>query len=239
MATASLTETIVPGSLLVPDDTGVSIAAAALPNGEGALQTTTAGWRAYQSAIAGVHYPVAASDPFTVSFWLKPDPGRSAIGPASPLAPSQMLMGVMDLNPAMTSGLVSESTTGFRWGISYSASGRRTVQYHRAVGASARNYAAAYSPNGAVMEMWTIRDPGNGVPEVFVGATKLAATMAAGAGVQGTPGALSDPYFALGSYPIGGIWGSATSTNQIARVALFQRLLSDSEIRDLYNAGTF
>lgn len=239
MATASLAELIVPGSLLIPDDTGMTIAAAALPNGDGALQTTTTGWRAYQPATSGVHYPAAASDPFTVSFWMKPDPGRSAISPSSPLTPSQMILGVMDLNPAVATGATTDSTVGFRWGISFQASNRRTVQYHRAVGAASRNYAAGYSPNGAAMEMWTFRDPGNGTPELFINATKMTTTAAAGAGTQGTPGALSDPYFSIGSYPVGGGWASPGGTNQFARVALFNRALSDTEINDLYNAGTF
>lgn len=242
MATASLTETIVPGSLFIPDDTPLSITAAALPDGSAALNSGGAGWKAYQPAVSGVHYPVNPTDPFTITFWFRPDPVRSATGPGSTFNSNEIIMGVMDLNPAApgsTAQGTSWATGGFSWGVTFSATNRRNMVYHRAVGATSRTYASWYSLVPGTMEMYTIRDNGNATPEVFVNQSKLSATFAGSLGVAGTPGALTDPHFALGSYSGGASYGTMTSSQQIARVSLFHRALSDAEIRDLYNAGTF
>lgn len=242
MTTALIPEVIQPGVLYSPnsDNFFTLETTDVLPNTDEALNITAATnsdtFRAYQPAIAGIHYPAAITDPFSVLFWYRSNAGLGS--PASGLRTNQIFMGVMDATAPVLGGNTS-STTGMRWLLSLgtNSSSMRQFTMHIAVGATSR----AYLTGGEIVPTTTdwsgvaLRSPGSpGSPNgVDFSLNTIATTLSAGA--AGTPGAVVNPYFSLGPFSRIAGWGSpyASTIMRIAKIALFNYAVTNAEILDL------
>lgn len=238
MTTALIPEVIQPGVLYAPSaNNQFSVETAGLPNTDDALEIDgTAGvFRAYQPAIAGSHYVTNPASPFCILYWFKC--GSAASGSQSTtLTNSQLHMGVMDPAPAANgiNAANNASTTGFSWALSQPNNvqpGPFTV--HRAVGATSRSttYGAA---RGTTYKGFAHRWPGTTAPNTVDMQLNSLGTNAAG--TVGTPGALTSPYFGLGSFPLTGSFSSGQSLIHYAKIALFDYYVSDTELLDLYDS---
>ncbi len=236
MPTATSPELIVPGSIYTPDSSPFSSAPAAFPNGDAGIvmNGSVASARMYQAAVSGVHYPASPVDPFTVIFWAFLNHAtEGVVSGINTWFPTGMLFGVTDLTAATNSP--TGTTTGFRWGICVDPASRRVI-YRRAIGAAASSGVGCWNlPN--TMCMISIQDPGNnGAPLFKINAVSQVDSLNFNSGSVGTPGALTDPHFALGPYVTTSGWTAPQRAITLGKVQLVHELLSDAEILDIYNS---
>lgn len=242
MATVLIPEVIEPGVLYAPDANNFfSINSAALPNGDNELACDGASgnFRAFQPAIAGVHYPADPNDPFTVAFVLNLGTPEGLGSASRLLSNREVIMGVWGPTASASNQNDSTSTDQFAWAITHQESGTsryNNLVYHRAVGASSRAYVGMqFGSSGR--RLVVVRDPGGGVaPTMHFDGLSTGGTTSGG-GTVGTPGTLTDPCFCIGPYPLTTGWRSSTDGNlALSKVALFNRLLTDQEVLDLYDS---
>jgi hypothetical protein len=144
-------------------------------------------------------------------------------------------MGVMDLN-APTAQLNTSSTVGFRWGMTFTGVPRKNFAIHTAVGAASRSQVMATPPT-STWQMVTYTHPGGASVDV-VYYDGIASNSTGSAGTAGTRGAVSAPNFAIGPYSVISGWNTQAHTYQIAKIAIFMRVLTPTEMSDLYTSMT-
>lgn len=243
MATATIPELIQPGTLYTPDDSAVSVASGYCPNGDDALliDGSIANFRAYQPAIAGVHYLASPSDDYAIVLWLHQN--GTGTGTGNSIATTQTLAGVMDINVAAIGGsrTTSSSTTGVAmlFGIGAVAPAGTPINLHLSVGAASSRYVRISNSGGNPPNAFNqyVFNCGASTRGAYFNGVNTSVT-AEGAGTPGTPGALTDPYFAIGPYSTVSDWAFPTRAIRIAKFSIFNRVLTPTEMSDLYTSMT-
>lgn len=239
MPSATIIEQIEPNVLLVPDDTGLSIATAAMPNGDNLLQIdpTAPTKVAYMNAVEGRHYVSNTGSPFSLSFWIKPDASRvSGVG-STTINTTEMVMAVTNttVNGVTGGAFNNTSTAGRRWSLAFVDATSLGLCFHRANNSSSANDAVAITLLPNVAQMVTIVHTGSAIKAVrnenvmFNGTVWAASSPAAASGLQ----------FAIGNPSSGTNQGRASGTNLLGKIAMFDFALSDAQISDLYNSAVY
>lgn len=155
-------------------------------------------------------------------------------------------MGVTDVYAGATnaSGSGLASTQGFRWLITYAGltdADVSGINFQRAIQASTREWAGADDLAG-VADTWVgvaVRSPGAPfAPSVYT-FDVVNKTIISSGHVAGTPGAVGSPYFSIGAFPWTSGWGTGPQDVRIAKISLFNRMVTDVEIAELNDAMMF
>lgn len=240
MATATIPELIQPGVLYTPDDTAVSINSGYLPNTDDALTITSnvVDFRAYQPAVDGIHYHSDPAAPSTLLFWYANT--QSDVTGTDALNRGSIIMGVMDVNFTVASAITTGmATAGYAWAMGLKSSANGSLIMFRAVGAASSRFKSGTGLATNVLSQRAFLDDGGTSFNLKYNGVNVDGG-SSGLGTPGTPGALTDPYFGIGPYATttGMRFPSAASPHQIAKIALFNRVLTDAELSDLYTSMT-
>ena len=243
MATALIPEVIQPGVLYAPSAFNFfSIASAVMPNTDDGLDCdgATGNFRAYQPAIADIHYPVTPSQDHSLCFWSwQPSVGGGSS--STNTRPGDTIMAITDATLASTAQTSATSTAGFRLWIGPStAPGTSAWVFHIAATATGRAAAIFLTGNSLAWKSTAIRHSAslfgssNWVVHDFQLNLQATATIS-----PVTPAAVTSPNFSIGPYSQIAGWDAYNAQVRLAKIAIFPTYcLTNADLLDLYDSMT-
>jgi hypothetical protein len=244
VATALIPEVVQPGVLYVPNANNFfTVASGTMPNTDDALicDGTAGSFRAYQPAIADIHYPATPTQDFSILFWGWSPVGTTGASSNSSFSPNATMMCCTD--PTLTGAVqtAAASTTAFRWGMcpSSTASATTVWNFHVACAASER-WSVSGSTNTA--NSWkgiAIRHDQAGAPTVMTMHDFALNLLSSDTGTVGTPGAVTAPNFAIGPYSQLTLHRSYSYIIRLAKIAIFPTAyVTNTDLLDLLDSMT-